>query len=59
MGPVKWHKQKIKNPLGYLKDSFETRPIEELKVRGGSVNPSQYFSGKEATPFFGISYLYK
>ena len=49
--------KKIKNPLGYIKESFYNRPLG-TQDRGGSINLSQYFSGEQATPFYGISYLY-
>ena len=47
----------ISNPLGYIKDSFKIRPVE-YEGEGGSFNPSKYFSGKNAAPFFGASYLF-
>ncbi len=49
--------KKIKNPLGYLNDSFYSRPI--VSGLGGSFNPKVYFSGQNASPFFGISYRLK
>ena len=45
----------IKNPLGYLSDSFLDRPAE-LADRGGQFQPSRYFSGEQASPFFGLAY---
>ncbi len=45
----------FKNPLGYLSDKFYDRP-EELEDNGGQFQPSRYFSGEKASPFFGISY---
>ncbi|MEL1233048.1 MAG: YjbH domain-containing protein [Candidatus Neomarinimicrobiota bacterium] len=48
----------IKNPLGYISDRFKTRPISFTGL-GGSLNPDQYFSGKSASPFYGISYKFK
>ena len=45
----------IKNPLIYLSDSFSERP-SELEDKGGQFQPSRYFSGKETTPFYGLSY---
>ncbi len=45
----------IKNPFGYLTESFKNRPIN-YKGQGGGFNTSQYFSGERATPFYGISY---
>lgn len=47
----------ISNPLGYIKHSFKTRPVE-FEGKGGSFNPSTYFSGENASPFFGLSYLF-
>ena len=49
--------KKIKNPFGYIKDSFYNRPLG-TKDRGGSINLSQYFSDEQASPFYGISYMY-
>jgi hypothetical protein len=45
----------IKNPLGYLSDRFLNRP-SEFEGKGGQFQPSRYFSGQEASPFFGITY---
>jgi len=51
----------LKNPLGYIHDSFFTRPGGQsfAKNKGGTVDTSKFFSGKEVSPFFGISHLYK
>ncbi len=49
--------KKIKNPFGNVSDSFYDRPLG-TKDRGGSINLSQYFSDEQASPFYGISYLY-
>ena len=49
--------KKIKNPFGYVKDSFYDRPLG-TKDRGGSISLSKYFSDEQASPFYGISYLY-
>ena len=46
----------IKNPFRYIDNSFETRPVR-FEGEGGTFNPSQYFSGKKASPFFGVSYI--
>ena len=46
----------IQNPLGYISDRFKTRPLDY--GLGGSFNPDQYFSGKSASPFYGISYKF-
>ena len=48
----------FKNPLIYLHDSFETRPSIEA-TQGGQFEPSTYFSGDKASPFFGASYAIK
>ena len=45
----------IKNPLIYLSDSFESRG--SFNKSGGQFEPSRYFSGKEISPFYGISYI--
>ena len=48
-------KSSIKNPFGYLSDSFKERPELE-NIQGGQFSPKTYFSGKTASPFYGISY---
>ena len=45
----------IKNPLIYINDSFKKR--SRAGCKGGCFNINQYFSGEEASPFFGISYV--
>jgi len=45
----------IKNPLRYINDSFLDRP-DVFADKGGQFQPSRYFSGQEASPFFGIAY---
>ena len=45
----------FKNPLSYLNDSFSDRP-SQFASRGGQFQPSRYFSGEDASPFFGASY---
>ena len=57
-GQLNGAKNKIKNPLGYLKEDFKVRPTSYVD-KGGQFDPSKYFSGKEASPFFGISYRIK
>ena len=53
---------KFKNPLIYIDKRFENRPKSEAcfycEDRGGQFSPSRYFSGKEVSPFFGISYAF-
>ena len=45
----------FKNPLGYISDNFKTRPVN-TKDKGGSFQPSRYFSGETASIFYGASY---
>lgn len=45
----------FKNPFSYISDSFNERPIG-YSSKGGQFEPSQYFSGTTASPFYGISY---
>jgi hypothetical protein len=47
--------QNFKNPLGFLSDKFYERPTE-TEAKGGSFQPSRYFSGEKASPFFGVSH---
>ena len=44
----------IKNPFGYIRNSFKNRP--GFEGQGGQFNYSKFFSGKTAAPFYGISY---
>ena len=48
-------KDNISNPFGYLNESFKIRP-SGFEDKGGQLNPSNYFSGKSASPFYGFSY---
>ena len=45
----------LKNPFGYISDNFYDRP-QGFEDEGGQFEPSRYFSGEKASPFFGISY---
>ena len=45
----------FKNPFGYISDGFYERPTETAGI-GGSFQPSRYFSGETASPFFGVSH---
>jgi len=45
----------FKNPLSYLYDGFNSRPTN-YEEKGGQFQPDRYFSGKTASPFFGISH---
>ncbi len=48
----------FKNPLKNIDDKFAIRPINESGFNGtGSFAAGRYFSGEEASPFFGLSYL--
>ena len=48
-------KNNLKNPLGYINNSFYDRPLG-YEGKGGTFNTGQYFSGATASPFYGISY---
>jgi hypothetical protein len=56
-GTLNSSKHGIKNPLGYVNDSFLDRP-KEFADKGGQFQFSRYFSGREASPFFGIAYSF-
>ena len=45
----------FKNPLSYISDKFNDRPTNTEGL-GGSFQPSRYFSGETASPFFGVSH---
>ena len=53
-GALNGSKNKFKNPLSYLSDSFLDRPTG-TEDQGGQFQASRYFSG-DKLPFFGISY---
>ena len=46
---------RFKNPFGYLSDKFYDRSVG-FAAQGGSFQPSRYFSGETASPFFGVSH---
>ena len=54
-GTLNGSKNSFKNPLGYIYDGFYQRPTE-YEDKGGQFQPGRYFSGKTASPFFGISH---
>ena len=54
-GTLNGSRSSFKNPLGYISDHFYDRP-ENLEDEGGQFQPSRYFSGEKASPFFGFSY---
>ena len=45
----------FKNPLSIISDRFNDRPTDTEGL-GGSFQPSRYFSGETASPFFGVSH---
>ena len=54
-GTLNGSSNSFKNPLGYLYDGFNDRP-KRYEDKGGQFQPSRYFSGKTASPFFGLSH---
>ena len=54
-GRLSGSSKQLKNPLGYLKDSFKDRS-GGYSDQGGQLNLSKYFSGQKTAPFYGISY---
>ncbi|MDA9866917.1 YjbH domain-containing protein [Gammaproteobacteria bacterium] len=48
---------RFKNPLGNISDNFYDRPTS-FAAKGGSFQPSRYFSGETASPFFGLSHAF-
>jgi len=54
-GTLNSRKHGIKNPLSYINDSFLDRP-QNFEDKGGQLQPGRYFSGQEASLFFGIAY---
>ena len=55
-GQLDGSSKNFKNPFTYLKNNFEIRSNDIDK--GGTLNPSRYFSGKSTSPFFGVSYIF-
>ena len=55
-GSLNNNKNSFKNPFGYIYKGFYTRP-SKTENEGGQLQPSRYFSGKKASPFFGINYV--
>ena len=47
----------VKNPLGFVKESFYDRQ-GAYSGEGGQLNLGKYFSGEQAAPFYGVSYSY-
>ena len=55
-GTLNGSKNSFKNPFGYINDGFYQRPTT-FEDKGGQFQPGRYFSGKTASPFFGISHV--
>jgi hypothetical protein len=53
-GTLGGSKNSFANPLGYISNSFLSRPDTEADV--GAFVAGRYFSGEEISPFFGISF---
>ena len=45
----------FKNPLSYIYDGFSFRPTKGA-ANGGQFQASRYFSDKEVSPFYGLTY---
>ena len=56
-GQLNGSKKNFKNPLGKIDDSFYERP-QNFADKGGQFQPSRYFSGETASPFFGITHAF-
>ena len=56
-GTLNGSKDTIKNPLGYVSNNFNDRPTQ-TEGQGGQFQPSRYFSGQTASPFYGVSYAF-
>jgi len=54
-GTLNGSKNSFKNPFGSIDSQFYDRP-GAFEDNGGQFQPSRYFSGEKASPFFGISY---
>ena len=54
-GTLNGSKNSFKNPFGFIDNQFYDRP-SATEDNGGQFQPSRYFSGEKASPFFGISY---
>ena len=54
-GTLNGSDNQIKNPFALIDSSFENRPNTHKEL-GGQFQASRYFSSKEVSPFFGLSY---
>lgn len=55
-GTLNGSKHAFKNPLINVYDNFAERP-SQFADQGGQFQPSRYFSGTKASPFFGLNYV--
>ena len=56
-GALNGSNKRFKNPFGLINDEFYNRPIK-TEGKGGQFQPSRYFSGNDASPFLGLSYVF-
>ena len=56
-GTYNGSKNNIRNPFGYIVDSFNDRPTN-TEGEGGQFQPSRYFSGRNVSPFYGMTYAF-
>ncbi len=56
-GQLNGSKNSFNNPLGKIDDNFYNRP-ENFADKGGQFQPSRYFSGETASPFFGLTHAF-
>ena len=54
-GALNGSNNSFKNPLGYVNETFNSRP-SNTEDKGGQFQPGRYFSGKSVSPFFGLSH---
>ena len=54
-GQLNGSEENFKNPLGKIGNDFYDRPLV-FEDQGGQFQPSRYFSGETASPFFGITH---
>ena len=57
-GQLDGSKENFKNPFGKIDSSFYDRP-QNLEGNGGQFQASRYFSGNTASPFFGVTHVFK
>ena len=54
-GQLNGSKENFKNPFGIFGNNFYDRP-KSIEDKGGQFQPSRYFSGETASPFFGVTH---